>query len=131
MNDLNKSKGENFIMKVSFQNESDYLNVKVWGDWTIKDVISIVEKIYQEAQKRTYSRILLYANDLSLPKTDMVRFFSGDQIAKVWGHELKAAIVSKPEIIKDRKTETVARNRGVDLSVFICEVEALKWLLKN
>ena len=59
----------------------------------------------------------------------MTRFFTGEHIAKHWGHPFRVAGLWTKEFYT-RFAENVAVNRFADIQIFLEKEKALEWLLK-
>ena len=114
---------------VRYYGETGYLGVEVFGQWEQGDAEQAIEAIRDEANKREEIRLFLDLRNLAPPRSGLTRFFTGEHVAKHWGHPLKIAALWKPEHY-DGFAETVAKNRGVRIKVFFEKEVALEWLLK-
>lgn len=114
-------------MTISYENGSDYLIARIDGEWTLDEAKVLVEAIYAEAVRRGFTHILLDMCEALPPDSEMIRFWTGEHIASIWGNSLKAAAVAKSEFV-NRFAETVAINRGANIKVFTDKTAALQWL---
>lgn len=110
--------------------KTDYLLVVMEGPWTEAGIKASIDKMKAESITHGLKKILLDLKGLPLPETEMVRFYSGEYLAKVMPRPYKIAAFSHPEKI-NRFGETVAVNRGAWLQVFHDHDSALEWLLND
>ena len=115
-------------IELQFEDRPDHLYVIAAGEWTEEGACDAIDNIYAAATARGASRILIDIRQLSEPRTEMVRYFTGLHIAKVWKPPLRAAAVGREEML-NRFAETVAVNRGAMYAVFTTDEAALDWLL--
>jgi len=116
-------------IKISFKDEDGYLNVHASGQWDLKSKNKI-DIIRDEADRRGFNKIFLDIRDISKPETEMIRFETGKEMAKVWKQRFRVAILGRHEMI-NRFAETVAKNRGALVTIFTEESEALEWLQES
>jgi len=103
--------------------------VSVEGNWLEEDVTPILESIRDKANEMNFVKVFIDALGLNPPLSEMIRFYTGEKIASIWGASLKVAVLGRTEAI-NRFTETVAINRGAfNFKVFDDLDEALLWLL--
>lgn len=114
-------------ISLEFNKISEYLVVKITGIWSTTDALKSIEEIKIEADKQEILSILLDLQGLSLPISEMTRFYSGEKIASTFGYSYKIAGFSQSEKI-NRFAETVAVNRFANFKMFTCEADALNWL---
>jgi len=114
-------------ISLEFNKAPNYLVVKVTGKWTTEDILMSIEDIKTEADKQEVKLILLDLQGLSLPESEMTRFYSGVKIASTFGPSYQVAGYSQSEKI-NRYAETVAVNRAANFKMFSCEADAKNWL---
>lgn len=117
-------------MEVSYQEGPGYLIIRARGDWLVDDAKRQMEAAREEADKRGLTRLFLDMRELSPPKNELVRFETGKQLARIWGHPFKVAALARPENITGFG-ETAAVNRGAHFAVFSDEKAALDWLRRG
>lgn len=117
-------------LHTEYINYPDHLFVKASGDWTTENAFKLIQDVKSEADKQNTKHILIDLIDLSLPDNEMVRFYSGEKVAEIFGHRYKIATFSHPEHINNY-SETVAVNRMARMKVFTDEDEARSWLLST
>jgi hypothetical protein len=106
----------------------DFLSVFIEGNWLEEDVIPVLEAIRERAKDLQYYKVFIDALKLNPPLSEMIRFYTGEKIASIWGASLKVAVHGPAEHI-NRFTETVAINRGAfSFRVFDNLEEAMQWL---
>ena len=106
-----------------------YLFLTVSGEWVLADVLAVVPRIKEEADRAALRRILLDARGLggAVP-TWTEKSLVGQEIAALLnGYRL--AVVGRAERL-DHSAQTVARNRGAKMATRGSEEEALLWLLE-
>lgn len=114
-------------LSLAFKKTPDYLLVEINGHWSTADALKAIEDIKCEADKHEVNHILLDLRGLSLPDTEMTRFYSGEKIAEKFQHPYKVAGYWQPEKITGF-AETVAVNRSANFKMFTCEADAVNWL---
>ena len=112
-----------------FVENQDYLFVKVVGEWIKEEIETHIRSIQEEANRYRFNKILVEALNVELDTTtEMIRFYTGEHIAKIWGWNLKAAFIGRAKFI-NHFAETVAINRGANIAVFSDKSKAFKWLI--
>ena len=116
-------------IELSYQQEVNYLLVKMSGQWTEENMRQALEAIRDEATKRSQTRLLVDAREIPRPETEMTRAFSGEHWARILGPPFKSAVLVKPEVY-NKFMESVAVSRGAIGRGFFEKEVALEWLLE-
>ena len=116
-------------MELSFKETFDYLSITATGPWTESEIPWQLELIKDKAEVSGYTKLFLDSRPLDLPKHEMTKLSTGENIAQFFPAPFKMAILDLPEKI-NRFVENVAVNRGANLMVFSNHETALKWLLE-
>ncbi len=117
-------------MKTEFTNKPDHLYVKISGEWTTENAVQMIYEIKEEADRQNTKLLLVDSSGLSVPENEMIRFYTGEKVAEVFGFRYKIAAVSVPHKV-NQYAETVAVNRMARFKVFFGETEARNWLLQK
>ena len=110
--------------------KAGYLFIKVTGSWTIETAKEVIEKSKNEATARGYNRILLDLREWLKPTDEIVRFLSGQYLAKTLRSPFKIAAYAAPKAI-NKFGENTAVNRGAYFRIFPDEDSAIIWLLEK
>lgn len=109
-----------------FNKMSEYLYVKLEGDWTHTAALESIDQIKLKAESEGMKLILLDLHDVSTPEDEMVRFYTGQILANMLAG-FKIAAYSQSHKI-NRFTENVAVNRGATFRIFDNSSDAVSWL---
>jgi hypothetical protein len=115
-------------MNLEFCRNQDYLLVKISGEWSTAETLKSMDDIKAKSDEYGLKCILLDLLDLSLPDSEMTRFYSGEKIAQLFKYSYKLACFAPAERI-NHFAEDVAVNRGANFRVFYSEAEAIEWLV--
>jgi hypothetical protein len=117
-------------LDIIYRDQAGYLAVKASGLWTERNVKTLIDGIKSETEDRNVTRVLLDLRGFSRPENEVIRYVSGEYLAKVLGFKIKVSVIGMKENI-NRFAETVALNRGARLSVTDDESAALQWLTED
>jgi len=115
-------------LELSFRIEDGYLRVHVVGVWESTSAKHALATIRDGAAANQLTRILMDCAALSRPRSEMVRFDTGEAIATILRHPYKTVAILPPELI-NRFAENVAVNRGANFLVTHDGDAGLQWLL--
>ena len=110
--------------------QGTHVVVIVTGHWTKETSKYTLDTARSEAIKSGVTCILLDLCKLSLPDSEMTRFYAGEYIAKHLPFPYRVAAFGRPELI-NHFAETVTVNRGGHMKVFVDEESALQWLTEG
>lgn len=113
--------------KITFEFNGEYLKAKIAGKWVYEELAPGFEYIKAEADRCDVKKLLLDAVELSYPTNDMIRFYTGAEIANIFKHQYKISAFTALKV--NHYTETVALNRGIRFRIFPNEEEAVDWLV--
>lgn len=110
---------------------SHYLYYGLRGTYLgLAQAIEIFVEIAELAEQHKRSRILFDITGVKQIPPVMDRYDLGEQAAKIWGHHLKIALVTRPKEITGF-FENVAVNRGAVLKVTSTIKDAESWLMEE
>lgn len=115
--------------RITFELTEHYLKAKIAGNWILEELKPGFEYIKAEAERCNAKNILLDAVELSYPINDMIRFYTGAELANVFKHQFKISAFTSLKV--NHYTETVALNRGIRFRIFSNEEESTEWLLSD
>ena len=108
-------------------NKGDYLMIEVTGTYTFKALIATIHEVAEHCRQEKLGKVLIDLRSVSGRPSNFERYQFGLEIVKVWGREIRAAIVA-PVGMGTRMTENTAVNRGAQMKVTTSMEEALGWL---
>ncbi len=116
----------------SFERLSGYATYRPEGRLSFEESIDLLCNVIVYCREQGIGRVLIDATKITgfseLRPED--RFALGDRAARAAQAAVKVAIIARPELMDpERFGMTVARNRGLFVSSFDSEAEALTWLL--
>ncbi|HEX2697253.1 MAG TPA: hypothetical protein VHM28_06050 [Anaerolineales bacterium] len=111
----------------TFENRGNYLFVEIAGLYSLKLILSTIQKISDNCQHDNLGKVLVDLRELEGDLSIIDRFEIGVEVARVIGPKIKVAAVARRSII-NYMAETVAVNRGANLKVFSEMGKALNWL---
>ena len=117
-------------MNAEYFDRKGYLLVKVNVPWTIEAALQLLDETKKEALNREYHLILFDLTQWSSPGSEMVRFYTGEHLAKVLNHPFKVAAFAEEKNI-NHFGEVVAINRGAFFRIFADEQSAIQWLMED
>ena len=110
--------------------EPEYLRVTTRGEYSFAELFGFIGRIKAEAEAADRDRVLIDSAEIAGILTKADRFQGGQQVAEVFGGEMKVAwIMPAGQITK--LGEMAAVTRGADFLVASSEAEALDWLLAD
>ena len=118
-------------MKYNFEHKQSFLLLTIFGHYNIDEFKFIPKIVRDECEKENINKVIV--NALNVTGTDistMDRFFFGEEVARLLGSKIKAALVWPQQHI-DKFGETVAVNRGGILCVLNNIESAEKWLFEE
>lgn len=110
---------------VTYEQQSQLIRVRSWGNCTIEDWSSSQKQVLQLHKAHGAFRLLVDVREQEAAPatTDIFEF------GKEWPQDIQTAILVGEETKKEQEfVETVATNRGKRMRLFEDEGEALKWL---
>src|SRR5689334_20183162 len=114
-------------LQLTYQQEPDILCVQVTGQWTSGAMREAIGEAYAKADKHNFRLLLVDARSLSKPEDELTRFLAGVRWADLFDGTFRAAFLVTREVYNGF-AETVARNRGANVTTFFDEAAARKWL---
>jgi hypothetical protein len=107
---------------------SDYIYISTTGNYLkTPQAIEIIKEIFELSLKHEVTKFILDISQMKRIPPVQERYELGEIAAKVWGHTLRVAIISKPSDISGF-FENVAVNRGASVKVLPSLKEAEEWL---
>jgi len=117
-------------IQLTYRQESNVLMVEISGKWTAHDMHDAIGAARAEADQRELASLLVDARGVSLPGSEMTRFFAGVRWAELFHARFRAAFVTEP-LLFNGFALLVARNRGANVAAFFDEAPARKWLQES
>jgi hypothetical protein len=117
-------------IQYAFEKYNDYLSVTLDGQWTTEAMISALDAMRSEADKLQINKLLIDTVKISGPSDEMVRFWTGEHIAKVLNAPFRLSVIATRQVYNGFG-EAVAFNRGAHIKVFFEETPATAWLLSS
>jgi len=108
--------------------DGEFLRVTLLGPASLSNLFAALQRIMAETKSRDIWRVLVDATGIPPPLGTSEKYDLGLETARVADPRLKTAVVARSENV-DHFFETVARNRGVSIMVFLQENAAVRWLL--
>ena len=107
------------------------IHVDSYGDVTIEDLESSLDAVLQIRRERGLTKVLVDASkETSLPSLMRIYDFGSNVAANLRG--VRIAVAISPHTQEDLSfMETVARNRGALVAVFVSVDAALAWLMSE
>ena len=115
-------------MEVQFEDAGGFLIAKVSGEFSLRAMLSIVEKIAAEARARHAQRVLLESLEVTGDIPDIDRYELAKRAADMLRHVERLAIVRPAHLRYTRFGIDVAHNRGLDIRAFVDAKTAEDWL---
>ena len=116
---------------VTVREDAQVIQVNSWGEITIEDLQESLNAIVEIHRERGYKRILVDATrEQSLPSTTQIFDFAS-QIAEYLSGMKLAVAISKRTQTDLQFIETVARNRGMQMTLHDSIDSALSWLARE
>ncbi len=118
-----------FNMKSVMKLNENYLQYDFFGEYNYDDFVSSFDQIKQDCEHNQIFSIYLDLTKVKNSFPDQLdRYYIGLEIAKRFAGNYKIAALGKFEDI-NYYSETVAKNRNVNLKVFTNRNIALRWLI--
>jgi hypothetical protein len=114
--------------KITVRDEGEFLRVTLIGPGSLPNLFAALQRIIAETKSRDIWRVLVDATGVPPPLGTSEKYDLGLETARVADPRMKSAVVARSENV-DHFFETVARNRGVSVMVFLQENAAISWLL--
>jgi hypothetical protein len=111
----------------SITQETDYLYVKITGEYNLAGFQSLIDQIYAAAMEKDRKDVLMNILEVTGRVPVMDRFTLGEDAARVWKHEIRVAIVYQASEIY-KLFENVAVNRSAQVIVVPDMQSAMRWL---
>lgn len=106
----------------------DYIYFSVSGSFKLaEEAAEVIREVKELSDNHHVFKIVLDITQMNRTPIVRDRFELGEYAAKIWGHQLKVAIVNKPSNITGF-FENVAVNRGADIRVLPTLAQAEAWL---
>jgi hypothetical protein len=109
--------------------QDGYLEVRFLGAFSTHRFNAQVDLAVRACQERGLSLLLLDYTPLTPVPTTVERFEISTHGARVCAVLTKVAGIATPEQRGDKFGAMVARNRGLNVDVFVDRAEAIQWLL--
>jgi hypothetical protein len=107
--------------------EPDRLRVTILGVYSFDNLFGFIDIVRSEADKTGRKKVLIDCSRMEGRMTEVDRFEGGQHIAKIFGPQLRAALVM-PEGQVTKLGEIAALNRGAVFFVTDSMDEAERWL---
>lgn len=114
--------------EITVRDVGEFLRVTVIGPGSLPNLFAALQRIIAETRSRDLWRVLVDATGIPPPLGTSEKYDLGLETARVADPRMKTAVVARTENV-DHFFETVARNRGVSVMVFLEENAAISWLL--
>ena len=114
--------------KITVRDDGEFLRVTVIGPASLPNLFAALQRIIAETKSRDNWRVLVDATGVPPPLGTSAKYDLGLETARVADPRMKTAVVARSENV-DHFFETVARNRGASVMVFLEENAAIRWLL--
>ena len=109
-----------------------YLAARFIGVGVAEDVWRQFNFIAEHCNRTKNNKLLIDTAEAEFKVSLAERFLAVEEARVFARYRLKVAVVTKPERLDPQRFgETVARNRGVNISAFTNVEDAEKWLLKR
>ena len=117
-------------LKIKFIKRADYLVAKFSGEANLQEIGSRFEELAIRCQSEKKSKLLMNISAIHAVLSFPQRFQAGERMVIFSEFGIKVAVVASPGLVEPgRLAELVARNRGVNVRVFLDPAEARQWLL--
>lgn len=116
--------------EVIFTNQPDYLFVEVHCEWTVDNAKMVVDRTRAEAERCSKYLVLVDLTRWSSPSSEMVRYSSGEYLARVLPPPFKVASFAEAKLI-NKFGENTAVNRGASYRIFPSRSAATEWLMTD
>lgn len=116
--------------KTVISEKDGYLRVTLGGPSTRGGLIRALAEVIAATKSRQIWRVLCDATAVPHPLGTSEKFEVGSELARTADRRMIFAVVARSELI-DHYFETVARNRGASVRVFVNEATALQWLFSK
>jgi hypothetical protein len=113
---------------LSVEREKGYIRVDLFDPFTQSDIDSAMKEVQEIRQEQKINRILCDQRELQVPPSAMAGFFTAEQFGKPPLVGTKLALLRK-RAREESLFEIAAQTRGLIVSVFMDEEEAIQWLL--
>jgi hypothetical protein len=110
--------------------EDGYLRLTLSGPSSRGGFIRALTDVIAAAKSRQIWRVLCDATAVPHPVSTSEKYEVGAELARTADRRMVFAVVARSEMI-DHFFETVARNRGASVRVFVNEATALQWLFSR
>lgn len=104
-----------------------YLWVEVAGVYSFKSLFTTIREVAEHCHTEQLNKVLIDLRSLNGSPTLFDRYRLGMEIVRVWGAQIMAAVLVRPEIF-NQMAENTAVNRGVRLKAHFELEAALQWL---
>jgi hypothetical protein len=107
--------------------EDGYLCLTLSGPSSRGGLVRALADVIAAMKSRQIWRVLCDATAVPHPVSTSEKYEAGTELARTADRRMIFAVVARSELI-DHFFETVARNRGASVRVFVNETTALQWL---
>jgi hypothetical protein len=107
-----------------------YLRLTLSGPSSRGGLIRALTEVIAAAKSRQIWRVLCDATAVPHPVSMSEKYDVGTELARTADQRMVFAVVARSELI-DHFFETVARDRGASVRVFVNEATALQWLFSR
>ena len=108
-------------------NQGNYLLIEIGGTYSLKFLLSAIHEVAEHCRRENLNKALIDLRGMSGNPNIFDRYRLGLEIVRVWGPELRVAILGRAEMT-NRVTENTAVNRGAKIRIKTSLAEALQWL---
>jgi hypothetical protein len=114
-----------------FEDEKRFVRVRFTGLWPISEVSPALPKILEECRARKQDLLFIDFSGVENKKVSLAeRFRLGKSALGFAGKLRRIVVLGRADLIDRQKFgEMVARNRGINIRVFLTVDEATQWLL--
>ncbi len=117
-------------LKIKFVKKAGYLVANFSGEANLLEIGNRFEELAIRCQNEKRKKLLMNISAIKALLSFPQRFQAGERMVIFSEQGIKVAVVASPELVEPgRLAELVARNRGVDVRVFMELAEAKEWLL--
>ncbi len=110
--------------------EDGYLRLTLSGPSTRGGLVRALTEVVAATKSRQIWRVLCDATAVPPPVSTSDKYEVGTKLARTADRRMVFAVFARSELI-DHFFETVARDRGASVRVFVNETTALQWLFSR
>lgn len=116
-------------LKYRVVQRGSHVVVRVDGEPTLAEFIEFIRSVGAESQSWPSQRALIDLRSVRTLRTFTEHYAIGEEVARTLAHMERLASVVPADRLT-RASEKMARQGGIDLTVFTSEGEAIEWLTR-